>query len=128
MDWSRIVERIATGEDEHTELKRGFDPRRWGHALAAMANSDGGVVIMGADDRGRIVGVAEPAERVQERLTAFLQSGLSEPVRARPRPPRGHGRPRALGGGAEAAGPTAAPVRRPGVRAARPVVGGPVGG
>ena len=43
----------------------------------------GGVIVLGVADRGEIVGVREDTERVQERLTAFLQTGCSAPVTAR---------------------------------------------
>lgn len=76
--------RIAAGEDARTEFKRGLgDLRGVGKTLCAFANGAGGLVVLGVDDSRRIVGVAENPERVQERLTGFLQSGLNKPVTAR---------------------------------------------
>ena len=46
-------------------------------------HEDGGLIVLGVDDAGTIVGVRENEERVQERLTGFLQSGCSVPVSAR---------------------------------------------
>lgn len=84
MDWLDIVGRIDGGENEHTEFKRGVgDLRGIGRAIAAFANTDGGLVVLGVDDTQAIVGVAEDAEAVSERLTGFLQSGLNSPVQAR---------------------------------------------
>ena len=83
MEWLEIVERIGAGEGRHTEFKRGLDLKDVGRAICAFANSDGGVVILGVDDTGTIVGVPEDTERVRERLTSFLQSGCSAPVSAR---------------------------------------------
>ena len=83
MEWSDIIRRARAGEDEHTELKRGADLKQLGPALCAFANTDGGIVVLGGDDGHEVKGVSEPPERVRERLTAFLQSGLSEPLRAR---------------------------------------------
>ncbi|MBI2569687.1 MAG: putative DNA binding domain-containing protein [Candidatus Schekmanbacteria bacterium] len=84
MDWAQLEARIAVGEDEHTELKRGpGDLRPIGRAISAIANTDGGLVILGVDDNGNIVGVREDPESVSERLTGFLQSGLNAPVQAR---------------------------------------------
>lgn len=83
MNISDILERIRAGEDERTEFKRSADSKLLGPAISAFANSDGGVLILGVEDDGRITGVREPAEKVSERLTDFLQSGLSSPVNAR---------------------------------------------
>ncbi len=84
MQWVDVLKRIAAGENEHTELKRGLgDLAAVGRAVCAFANSEGGLLILGVDDARSIVGVAEDAERAQERLTSFLQSGLSSPVSAR---------------------------------------------
>lgn len=83
MNISDIVERIRAGEDERTEFKRGAEPKQIGPAISAFANSEGGLLVLGVDDGGQVVGVNEAAEKVSERLTAFLQSGLSSPVNAR---------------------------------------------
>ncbi|HSR68921.1 MAG TPA: RNA-binding domain-containing protein [Acidobacteriota bacterium] len=84
MDWVDILERIESGEDDRTEFKRGLgDLKATGRTLAAFANSRGGVVIFGVDDTCEIVGVKEDPEKVAERLTAFLTTGLSAPVQAR---------------------------------------------
>lgn len=83
MEWKQAEQRIRAGEDEQTELKRGLgDLKPIGRAIAAFANTDGGLLILGVDDEGAIVGVREAAESVSERLTAFLQTGLKAPVQA----------------------------------------------
>lgn len=79
-----VLGRIEDGEDEHTELKRGMgDLDLVGRTLVAFANTGGGVLILGVGDQGEIVGVREDPESVTERLTSFLQSGLSAPLQAR---------------------------------------------
>jgi ATP-dependent DNA helicase RecG len=84
MQWLDILGRIRSGEDDRTEFKRGAgDLKPLGRAVCGFANTDGGVVILGVDDSGTLVGVQEEAESVSERVTAFLQSGLSGPVQAR---------------------------------------------
>jgi len=84
MEWPEILKRIAAGEDRHTEFKRGLtDLSPIGKALCAFANTKGGVVILGVDDTGTVLGVNEDAEKVQERLTTFLHTGCSAPVSAR---------------------------------------------
>ena len=84
MEWFDVLERIEAGESRTTEFKRGLgDLSAVGKAICAFANTEGGVVILGIDDARTIMGVREDAERVQERLTAFLQTGCSAPVSAR---------------------------------------------
>ena len=79
-----IARRIKAGEDGRTEFKR--DLREFsgiGRAICAFANAEGGLIILGVDDLGTIVGVREDPDAVQERLTSFLHSGCSAPVSAR---------------------------------------------
>ena len=93
MKWTEVLNRIATGEDYHTEFKPHVSDRAAvGKAICAFANSEGGLIVLGVSDSQQIIGVAEDSERVQERLNSFLQSGFSSPVSAylgRHRGPRG---------------------------------------
>ena len=78
-----LRDRVGAGEDDRTRFEPGLgDLRAVGRTLCAFANGAGGLVILGVDDSRRIVGVAEDVERVRERLTAFLHSGLNKPVTA----------------------------------------------
>lgn len=81
--WDEVRSRISGGEDSQTEFKRwpAF-PKKVAEAACAMANADGGLIVLGIDDSGEIVGVDEDPEDVQERLTAFLHSALNAPIRA----------------------------------------------
>lgn len=54
-----------------------------GRAIAGFANSEGGLLVFGVDDSGSVVGVKGSPDGVAERLTAFLQSGMSAAVQAR---------------------------------------------
>lgn len=83
MEWFEILTRIEAGESQTTEFKRGLgDLSAVGRAICAFANTEGGVLILGVDNAQEIVGVKENTESVQERLTAFLQTGCSTPVSA----------------------------------------------
>lgn len=82
MKWSDVHAHILAGESTTVEFKRGADLKQLGPALAAFANTSGGILILGVDDAGHMVGVSDPPERVSERLTDYLQSGLSAPVQA----------------------------------------------
>ena len=83
MDWLDVLQRIEVGERDRTEFKRGMDLSDIGKAISAFANTEGGVIILGVSNDGEIVGVPQVAEKVQERLTSFLQTGCSSPVTAR---------------------------------------------
>ena len=84
MEWLDVLRRIEAGEDDKTEFKRGpGDGSAVCRALCAFGNGDGGLIVLGVEDPGVIVGVRENAERVQERMTDFLQTGCSVPISAR---------------------------------------------
>ena len=84
MEWLDVLRHIEAGEGRRTEFKRGLgDLSAIGPALCAFGNGEGGLIVLGVDDAGVIVGVREDAEQVQERLTSFLQSGCSVPISAR---------------------------------------------
>ena len=83
MEWTDVLKRIAEGESGRPEFKSQLgNLRAIGIAICAFANTEGGVIIVGVDDSREIVGVEEDTERVQERLTSFLQTGCSSPVNA----------------------------------------------
>lgn len=81
--WLDVLRRIEAGESRNTEFKRGLgDLSAVGKAICAFANTEGGILVLGVDDGRTIVGVREDAERVQERLMAFIHTGCSSPVSA----------------------------------------------
>ena len=83
MEWADVQQRIAGGEDARTEFKRDIaDLSGAGRTLCAFANGDGGLLVIGVDDAGTVVGVSQNPETVQERLSSFLQSGCGKPVTA----------------------------------------------
>ena len=83
MEWPDVERRIGAGEDARTEFKRGIgDMRGVGKTLCAFANGEGGLLVIGVDDTGEIVGVAASADAVQERLTGLLHTGCGKPVTA----------------------------------------------
>ena len=83
MEWTDVLDRIAEGESGRTEFKSELgNLRAIGRAICAFANTEGGVIIVGVADSREIAGVEEDTERVQERLTSFLDAGCSSPVNA----------------------------------------------
>ncbi len=83
MEWIDILRRIESGEDARTEFKSGLGDFSSIHkTLCAFANGDGGLLVVGVDDSGGIVGLDKDAETVQEKFTSFLQNGCGRPVTA----------------------------------------------
>ena len=82
MEWADIKQRIALGEDQRTEFKQRLELQQVGRAICSFANAEGGVVVLGVDDAGAVLGIEESADSIQERLTSFLQNGCNAPVRA----------------------------------------------
>jgi len=83
MDWSEVLRRIESGEDNRTEFKRGSgDFRSLGKTLCAFANGEGGLLVLGVDDAGIIVGVQDALGKLQERLANFLHTGCNNPISA----------------------------------------------
>ena len=81
MEWPEVLRRIESGENSHTEFKRGLgDFSAIGRTLCAFANGDGGLLVIGAEAPGIITGAKEDPESVQERLTSFLQNGCGRPI------------------------------------------------
>ena len=57
MKLNEFRESIRAGESDRMEFKReARDLSAVGRAVCAFANSSGGVVVIGVDDRGEIVG------------------------------------------------------------------------
>ena len=82
MDWLDILTKIEGGQGAHTEFRSGLDLPAVGRDICAFANTDGGVLILGVTDAGRIVGIDGDHQSVQERLTSFLHSCCGSPVSA----------------------------------------------
>ncbi len=81
MDWIEIIQRIEKGEDAKTEFKEVFRDTA-SRVICAFANGDGGVLVFGVSDSGKIVGIKEDSKKVQEKLTNILQTGCGQPVTA----------------------------------------------
>jgi ATP-dependent DNA helicase RecG len=83
MNLGAILKAIHEGEPDSVEFKRDADLKKIGKAISAFANSDGGILILGVSDDGKVVGIQDNSESLTERITSFLQNGLSAPVQAR---------------------------------------------
>ena len=84
MNLSEFQDIIRSGEGDRVEFKRDArDLAPIGHAVCAFANSTGGIVAIGIADNGSIVGEDGHPEKVQQRITSLLHTGLSAPVSGR---------------------------------------------
>ena len=83
MDWPQVQERIAAGESVQTEFKRTLELRQVGRTVCAFGNSDGGLLVLGVDDAGAVVGLRDNLSAARERLASFFHNGCNVPVRAR---------------------------------------------
>ena len=83
MNWSAVHLRIQGGENTSTEFKRGIDSfRPIGRTLCAFGNGTGGLLVIGVNDSGMVVGVDRDPEAVRERLTNYLHNGCGRPLTA----------------------------------------------
>ena len=76
-----LWERIARGEDERTEFKREPDhPDKVAAEIVALANSaQGGWILFGVDDDGRVAGVSDPAA-LERDLTNICRQNCIPPL------------------------------------------------
>jgi len=73
MDISDIISILSRGENERVEFKA--RPSGIAKSVCAFANSEGGVIVLGVDNKGGIIGI-ENAEKAMERISNEI-SGLS---------------------------------------------------
>ncbi|WP_049970801.1 AlbA family DNA-binding domain-containing protein [Haladaptatus cibarius] len=73
------IEEILSGESERVEFKRQFtDPDKMAKEIAALANTNGGVVVVGVNDDGSVYGV-EDTEALQLRVANLATSEKFRP-------------------------------------------------
>ncbi len=78
MDVKTIAGRLALGENEHTEFKEKYSSRVI-ESLVAFANTAGGCVLIGVNDRGRVVGLLD-ADKVVESVLSACREAVSPPL------------------------------------------------
>lgn len=78
---AELRERIAEGEGRSLEFKRGL-PRdeRLARTLCAFANTRGGLLLVGVEDDGRIVGAPRPRETSAE-IRRIARDFIDPPLR-----------------------------------------------
>ena len=83
MDWPQVQRRIAAGEGIDVEFKRTLELRQVGRSICAFGNTEGGLLVLGVDDAGTVVGLRDNLTTARERLASFFHNGCNAPVRAR---------------------------------------------
>jgi len=75
-----ILSDLALGEDQRHEFKRMVDnPESVAGEVVAFANSDGGVLYLGVDDSGQLIGLGDP-ERAFQTLTHICRDRCIPPI------------------------------------------------
>lgn len=78
MEAETVANWLGVGEGEHIEFKEKYNSRVI-ESLVAFANSSGGRVLIGVNDRGRVVSVADP-DRVVESVLSACREAVTPPL------------------------------------------------
>lgn len=80
LDAEQLLEIIARGEGRQIEFKRGLPgPEKTARSICAFANTNGGMLIVGVTDQGRVYGV-EKARSVVRELRRICAETVAPPV------------------------------------------------
>ncbi len=69
MDVSDVLRYLRKGENEYVEFKKKVT-RDFGEEICALANADGGIIFVGVDDYGNIIGC--DAKKDKEKITSII--------------------------------------------------------
>jgi len=80
MDKLRIISQINNGEGQHLEFKESFaEDSAAIESLCAFANADGGTVLFGINDGGKIIGITVGKNTI-EQFTNKIRSQTQSPI------------------------------------------------
>ena len=81
MNRTELLERIANGENSHVEFKRDHcRPDELAKEMAALANLEGGVVLLGVEDSGRISGLTRSRRAAEEWAMNIARQNLQPAI------------------------------------------------
>lgn len=77
MTKAELVELIGNGENSGVEFKRDdIHPDQFAKEIAALLNLEGGAILLGVEDDGRVTGLARDADRAQEWVVNLCRNNL----------------------------------------------------
>ena len=82
MDLADLKNRLARGENLHTEFKQWpVQPDDLAATIVAFANTDGGQLFLGVDDKGEVAGIERnDQDRVSQAVDNVAYNSISPPV------------------------------------------------
>ncbi|MFH2106348.1 MAG: ATP-binding protein [Candidatus Micrarchaeota archaeon] len=80
MEKERLMRIIESGESQEVELKQSFhSSQEFSKIMCALANTYGGVILVGVNSVKTIIGIQEDVDAVQQKISASAQA-VSSPV------------------------------------------------
>lgn len=81
MDVKQVLDLIKQGENQEVEFKRKLNSNQEiGKVICSFANTQGGILVLGVEDNGKLVGINEDVDEVQQRLAAASQVVSPTPI------------------------------------------------
>ena len=81
MDEKKLKEIIKKGETIEVELKQSFSSsQETAKTICAFANTQGGIIIIGANAKGEIVGIQKDLDEIQQRISAANSTVHPKPI------------------------------------------------
>ena len=81
MNRTKLLELITNGENSHVEFKRDdCHPDELGKEMSALLNLEGGVILLGVEDEGRISGLVRSRKEAEEWLMNVARNHLQPPT------------------------------------------------
>ena len=75
MDSEAVRQLVLAGEGPQVEFKEQFTPAL-DREIVALANGDGGTILLGVADDSTVVGLAEPSRQIEERVMGLCRNNV----------------------------------------------------
>lgn len=80
MDKERLLKIIQSGESQEVEIKQSFHSSQdYSKIMCGLANTFGGIIIIGVNSKKEVVGLKEDIDSLQQRVSAVAQA-VSPPI------------------------------------------------
>ena len=81
MDLNQIKNIIGKGENQEVEFKESFHSgQEVSKIICGLANTLGGILFLGVNDRGKVIGVKENLDKIQQRIANSNQAISPAPL------------------------------------------------